>query len=330
MATSLGELAVRFGLELVGDPDCCVERVATLAQAGPGALSFLANPKYRAQLAGTRASAVVLAAADVGRCPVPALVAGNPYAAYARIAQVLHPAAAPVAGVHASAVVAADAVLDATAEVGAGAVVESGVEVGPAAVIGPGCVLMQGVKVGAATRLLARVTVYPGTVIGQRCMVQAGAVLGADGFGFAPDQDGYVRIPQVGGLRIGDDVDIGANTTIDRGAIEDTVIGDGVKIDNLVQVGHNVRIGEHTVIAGCVGISGSATIGRRCMIGGKAGIAGHLEIGDDVAITGLTMVSRSLAGPGMYSSGWPALPTREWRRVVAGLRRSINRKDSDE
>ncbi len=327
---SLGELAVRFGLELVGDPACRVERVATLAQAGPGALSFLANPKYRSQLAATRASAVVVAEGDVARCPVPALVAANPYAAYARIAQLLHPAVAPAAGVHPAAVVAADARVDATAEVGAGAVLESGVEVGPAAVIGPGCVLMRGVRVGAASRLLARVTAYPGTVIGQRCVVQAGAVLGSDGFGFAPDKDGYVRIPQVGSLRIGDDVDIGANTTIDRGAIEDTVIGDGVKIDNLVQVGHNVRIGEHTVIAGCVGISGSATIGRRCMIGGKAGIAGHLEIGDDVAITGLTMVSRSLPGPGMYSSGWPALPTREWRRAVAGLRRSINRKDSDE
>lgn len=330
MATSLGELAVRFGLELVGDPGCRIERVATLAQAGPGTLSFLANPRYRGQLAGTRAAAVVLAEGDVERCPVPALVTGNPYAAYARIAQVLHPAAAPVAGIHPAAVVADDARIDATAEVAAGAVIESGVEVGAAAVIGPGCVLMRGVRVGAATRLLARVTVYSGTVLGERCVVQAGAVLGSDGFGFAPDRDGYVRIPQVGGLRIGDDVDIGANTTIDRGSIEDTVIADGVKLDNLVQVGHNVRIGEHTVVAGCVGISGSSTLGRRCMIGGKVGIAGHLEIGDDVAITGLTMVSRSLPGPGMYSSGWPAQPAREWRRQVAGLRRTTNRKDSNE
>ena len=158
-------------------------------------------------------------------------------------------------------------------------------------------------------------------LIGQRCVMHAGAVIGADGFGFAPDRDGYVKVPQVGGVRIGNDVEIGANTTVDRGAIDDTVIEDGVKLDNLVQVGHNVRIGEHTVVAGCAGISGSTTIGKRCMIGGSAGLVGHIELGDDVLITGLTMVTRSLKGPGIYSSGMPSLPAAEWRKTVARLRR---------
>ena len=321
MGTTLGELAVRFGLELAGDPAQLVTGVATLQSAGPGTVSFLANPSYRRHLATTRASAVVLDAASAPSCPVAALVSGNPYAAYARIAQVLHPEPAAPPGIHPTAVVDGDAELAPDASVGPLAVVEAGATVAAGAAIGPGCHLMRGAKIGPGSRLVARVTVYPGVVLGSRCVVHAGAVLGADGFGFAPERDGYVKVPQVGGLRIGDDVDIGANTTIDRGAIEDTVIEDGVKLDNLVQVGHNVRIGAHTVVAGCVGISGSTTVGRRCMIGGAVGIAGHLELGDDVIVTGYSLVTRSLRGPGMYSSGMPAVPAAEWRRTVARLRR---------
>jgi UDP-3-O-[3-hydroxymyristoyl] glucosamine N-acyltransferase len=207
------------------------------------------------------------------------------------------------------------------AAVGPQALVEAGVTIGSRASVGPGCVVMRGASIGPDSRLVARVTLYPGVVLGSRCTVHAGAVIGADGFGFAPDRDGYVKVPQVGGVRIGDDVDIGANTTIDRGAIEDTVIEDGVKLDNLVQIGHNVHIGAHTVLAGCVGISGSTTIGKRCMIGGASGTVGHIELGDDVLVTGMTMVTRSLKEPGIYSAGWPAVPAAEWRKTVARVRR---------
>jgi UDP-3-O-[3-hydroxymyristoyl] glucosamine N-acyltransferase len=321
MGTTLGELAVRFGLELAGDPALEVGSVATLQAAGPGSVAFLANPRYRRHLAATRATAVVLDAGSAAGCPVAALVGANPYAAFARIAQLLHPAPAVAGGIHPSAIVDPSATVAADAAVGPRAVVEAGATVGARALVGPGCVLMKDAHVGADTRLLAQVTLYPGTVIGERCLVHAGAVIGADGFGFAPDRDGYVKVPQVGGVRIGDDVEIGANTTIDRGTIEDTVIGDGVKLDNQVQVGHNVRIGAHTVVAGCAGISGSTVIGRRCMIGGAVGLAGHLELGDEVVVTGFSLVTRSLPGPGVYSSGMPAIPAGDWRHAVARLRR---------
>ncbi|MCU0977294.1 MAG: UDP-3-O-(3-hydroxymyristoyl)glucosamine N-acyltransferase [Steroidobacteraceae bacterium] len=321
MGISLGALAVRFGLELQGDPDAEVATVASLREAGPGSVSFLANPRYRRYLAETRAGAVVLDRAAAAECPVPALIAANPYAAYARIAAELYPVPPVAPGVHPSAVVDPAARVSGDACIGPQAIVEAGAEIGPRALVGPASVVMAGARIGADTRLVARVTVYPGVVIGMRGVLHAGAVIGADGFGFAPDRDGFVKVPQVGSVRIGDDVEIGANTTVDRGAIEDTVIEDGVKLDNLVQVGHNVRIGAHTVVAGCAGISGSTTIGRRCMIGGAAGTVGHIEIADDVVVSGLTMVTRSLKEPGMYSSGWPAVPADEWRRIVAHVRR---------
>lgn len=321
MGTTLGELAVRFGLELAGDPALEVTGVGTLHSAGPGTVTFLANPRYRRHLGGTRAGAVVLDAASAADCPVAALVSPNPYAAFARIAQVLHPQPPVSPGLHPSAVVHPEAVVAADAGVDPQAVVEEGAVIGPRAFVGPGCVVMRGAKIGPDSRLVARVTLYPGVVLGSRCTVHAGAVIGADGFGFAPDRDGYVKVPQLGGVRIGDDVDIGANTTIDRGAIEDTVVEDGVKLDNLVQVGHNVRIGAHTVVAGCVGISGSTVIGKRCMLGGAVGLAGHLELGDDVVVSGYSLVTRSLKEPGMYSSGMPAVPAAEWRKTVARLRR---------
>lgn len=320
MGATLAELAVRFGLELRGDPDLEVDRVATLAAAGPGSVSFFANPKYRRQLRATRATAVVVAPAALADCPVAALLAANPYAAYARIAAELYPEPPVQAGVHPSAAVAADAVIDPTASIGAQAVIESGCRIGPRVVVGPGSILLPGCSVGEDTRLVARVTLYQGVTIGRRCVLHAGAVIGADGFGFAPEQGAYIKVPQVGSVTIGDDVEIGACTTVDRGAIDDTVIEAGVKLDNLVQVGHNSRIGAHTVVAGCVGISGSSSIGRRCMLGGAVGVAGHLEIGDDVAVTGLSLVSRSLPGPGVYSSGIPAIAAADWRRAVVRLR----------
>jgi len=313
----LAELAVRFGCELRGDPEATVERVASLQEGGPGALAFLANPRYRRHLTDTRATAVVLDAAAAEACPVAALVTANPYATYARIAQLLYPDPPLAAGRHPSAVVEDGAEVDDTAYVGALAFVAAGAVIGPRVLVGPGSVVLAGARIGADTRLVARVTVCERVRVGVRCMLHPGSVLGADGFGHARDADGYVRVPQVGSVTVGDDVEVGANTTIDRGAIGDTVIGDGVKIDNQVQVGHNVRIGEHTVIAACSGVSGSAVIGRRCMLGGMVGVVGHLEICDDVAITGRTMVSSSIRRPGIYSSGLPADEARRFRRNAA-------------
>jgi UDP-3-O-[3-hydroxymyristoyl] glucosamine N-acyltransferase len=314
-------LAVRFGLELDGDPDTRVSHVATLSQAAPGSVSFLANSRYRRSLKTTRAGAVVLTAADAESCPVAALIAPNPYLSYARIAELMYPESKADPGVHPTAVVSAGARVAASATVEALAVIEEDVEIGERAVVGPGCIVQRGARIGADTRLVARVNLYPGVVLGERGLVHAGAVIGADGFGFAPDRGTWFKVPQVGSVRIGDDVEIGANTTIDRGAIGDTVVENGAKLDNQIQVGHNVTIGAHTAIAACTGISGSTIIGQRCLIGGMVGFAGHLNIADDVMITGCSLVSASIREAGSYSSGMPTVPTRAWRRMVAHLRR---------
>jgi UDP-3-O-[3-hydroxymyristoyl] glucosamine N-acyltransferase len=317
---TLGQLAARFGLVLRGDPGLSVSGVATLRDASPGSITFLANPRYRRYLGETRATAVIVDEPAAPDCAVAALVTRNPYAAYARIAAFLHPQPVLPAGVHPSAVVDPSATVAASAHVAPMAVVEAGATIGERAVIGAGSVVGANAVIGADTRLAARVTLYPGVRLGERCIVHSGVVLGADGFGIAQDTDGWVKVPQLGSVRIGNDVEIGANTTIDRGAIEDTVIEDDVKLDNQIQIAHNVRIGAHTAIAGCVGISGSTTIGRRCMIGGAVGIAGHLDICDNVAVLGLTLVSRSITKPGIYSSSIPAMEAGDWRRVVARLR----------
>lgn len=321
MPVRLADLAVRFGCELRGDPDTLVERVASLAEAADGSVTFLANPRYRRHLATTRASAVVLAASEADACPVAALVALNPYATYARIAQWLHPAPAVAGGRHPSAVVEEGAEVDPTAWVGAQAYVAPGARIGARAHIGPGSQVLGGATVGPDSRLAANVTLCASVRIGSRCILHPGVVIGADGFGHAPDGGVYVKVPQVGSVVIGDDVEIGANSAIDRGAIGDTVVEDGVKIDNLVQIGHNARIGAHTVIAACVGVAGSAVVGRRCMIGGMVGIAGHLEICDDVALTGKTMVSSSITQPGVYSGKLPMDDARVFRRNAARFRR---------
>ncbi|MBV6422501.1 MAG: UDP-3-O-acylglucosamine N-acyltransferase [Steroidobacteraceae bacterium] len=321
MPVSLGELAVRFGCELRGDPDLAVERVATLATAGPDAVAFVANPKYRAQLATTRAAAVIVDAATAQATGRPVLIAANPYATYARIAAVLHPAPRFAPGAHPTAWIAPLAQVDGSAHIGAHVSIGEGVQVGPRVVIGPGCVIEDGCELAADVRLVARVTVCRGTRIGARTLVQPGAVLGADGFGFAPERGTWVKVPQLGRTLIGEDVEIGANTTIDRGAIGDTVIEDGVKLDNQIQIGHNVRIGAHSALAGCVGVSGSVTIGKRCQLGGAVGVAGHLTICDDVAVTGYSLVSHSITEPGVYSSGMPVIAAQDWRRAVARLHR---------
>jgi UDP-3-O-[3-hydroxymyristoyl] glucosamine N-acyltransferase len=317
MSITLGELAVRFGCSLKGSPDVCVSRVATIDHADAESITFLANPRYRRHLAHTKAAAVVLEPKYADESPVAALLSPNPYATYARIASLLYPPPAVPAGRHATSCIDPSAKIDPSAAVGPNTVIEAEAEIGPRAVIGPGCIVMRGARIGADTRLIASVTVYDGVVIGERCIVHAGTVIGADGFGFAPDRGTWVKIPQVGGVRIGSDVEIGANCTIDRGAIEDTVIGDGVKLDNLVHIAHNVQVGAHTVMAGQSGIAGSTTVGQRCMIGGQVGIGGQLTICDDVAVTGKSFVSTSIRKPGLYSGSLTVDEAARFRKNAA-------------
>lgn len=321
MAISLGELATQFGCELIGDPSVQVSRVASLSGADGSSVSFLSSPAYRPQLQETRAAAVILRATDAGLCPVNALVTANPYLLYARIAGVLHPQPVAPASVHASATVAASASVSSTAHVGPQAVIGERCVIGDGAYIGPGCVIADDCRIGDATRLVANVTLGADVYIGLRCIVHPGAVIGSDGFGNAMSETGWVKVPQLGGVRIGDDVEIGSNTTIDRGAIDHTVIGNGVRLDNLVQIAHNVRIGEHTAMAAMTGISGSTVIGKRCMFAGQTGIVGHVTICDDVVVTGKTMITKNIDKPGTYAGGFPAEESGTWKRLVARFRR---------
>ena len=318
---TLAELANRVRARLHGDPDCVISRVETLRNAAPGAISFLANPCYRKYLAGTAASAVILAPELLEDCPAAALVSDNPYLAYARVAALFRRSPQPGRGVHPAARLAADVRLGEGVSIGPNCVLEEGVSVGSRSVIGPGCILGAGSQLGPDSHLAAGVTVCYGVVIGSRAHIHPGAVLGSDGFGLAKNGEAWESVPQLGGLRIGNDVEIGANTTIARGALDDTVIDDGVKLDSQVHIGHNVHIGAHTVLAGCVGVSGSAEIGRHCLIGGGVGIVGHLEIADDVIITGMSMVTRTIRAAGVYSSGVPAQGGKDWNRNLARLRR---------
>ena len=321
IALTLGELAAQVGAELHGDAACRIDGVAPLDRARPGAIAFLNNPRFRRHLATTAASAVILRREDLADCGVSALVSTNPYWTYARVAALLYPLPLLSQGVHPSAVVEADSQVATSAWIGPHCVVESGAVIDANVFIGPACVIGARARIGAGSRLEARVTVCHDVRIGKRALIFPGAVIGSDGFGLAGDAGSWVRVPQLGTVTVGDDVEIGANTTIDRGALDDTVIEDGVKLDNQIQVAHNVRIGAHTAIAGCAGIAGSATIGKRCTVGGGVGIAGHLEIADDVHLTGMTFVTKSITAPGLYSSGMPAETNRQWHRSIARYRK---------
>jgi UDP-3-O-[3-hydroxymyristoyl] glucosamine N-acyltransferase len=316
----LAEIVARFGGELLGDPDLVVRQVGTLARAAPGEIAFLAHPKYRPALAATRASAVIVTEAERGVTALPRIVCDDPYAYFARVSRLFNPPPEVEPGVHPTAVVSPDASIAASACVGPGCVIERGARIGDKVALGAGCFVGGDAAIGAESRLYPRVTVCARCVIGTRAVVHSGAVIGADGFGFAPDSGEWIKIPQIGRVVIGDDVEIGANTTIDRGAVDDTIIEDGVKIDNQVQIGHNCRIGAHTAIAGCVGIAGSTRIGRHCMIGGAAMIGGHLDIADRVVISAASAVGKSISQPGQYSSGFPAVEASEWWRTVALVR----------
>ncbi len=321
MAQTLGRLAEAVGGTLQNaDPECVITGVATLQHAGAGDIGFLANAGYRKYLQDSRASAVILSPDDAAGYPGAAIVSSNPYSSYARAAALIFPAAPALQGVHASASVAADSTVDASAWIGPQCVVEAGAEIQAGVQLAAGCFIGASSVIGANSVLSANVVICHDVSIGERVKVAAGAVIGADGFGLANEDGRWINVPQLGSVRIGNDVDIGANTTIDRGALEDTVLEEGVRLDNQIQVAHNVHIGAHTAIAGCVGISGSAKIGRHCMIGGGSGIVGHLEITDHVIITGMTMVTKSIDKPGVYSSGVPAQENDTWNRNYARFR----------
>ncbi len=320
----LGVLAQHLGAELRGDADARIDRLGPLETADAQTISFLANPRYQAQLAHSQAGCVIVgpALADVAAARGAALICADPYHAFARLTQwwAARTRRPPVPGVHPTAVVEEGAVIAADASVGPLCVVGRGARIGPGAVIGPQCQLGEEASVGAGTCLKARVLLSDACRIGERGIVHGGAVIGADGFGFAPREGRWDKIEQLGAVRIGDDVEIGANTCIDRGALDDTVLGDGVKLDNLVQIGHNVRIGDHTAFAGCVGVAGSARIGRHCTAGGGAIILGHLEIVDHVHITAATLITRSIRKPGQYSGAFPFDDNAAWEKNAATLR----------
>lgn len=314
---TLKVLAERFSLDFQGNPETVIDGIGTLANARPGQLAFLANSKYTTQLAGTQASVVVLGADDAAHCPCACLISANPYVSFAQISQLFDDGDDLPQGIHATAAVAEGAIISASARIGAfvtvsaGSRIEDGAHIHDHCHIGPDCI------VGAHSRLLPRVTLVKRVRLGRSVRIHSGAVLGADGFGIAMHQGQWLKIAQLGGVDIGDDCEIGANTTIDRGAIEDTVLENDVRLDNQIQIGHNVRIGAHTAVAGCVAIAGSTRIGRYCLIGGAAGIVGHIEIADKVVVGAMSLVTHSLTEPGEYASGTPIMPKSEWRKNAA-------------
>jgi UDP-3-O-[3-hydroxymyristoyl] glucosamine N-acyltransferase len=316
----LSEIAERLGGRVLGRAETRICQVATLEAAKSDHISFLTNSKYRAQLVSTRAGAVILGEADAGATGLPRIISDNPYAYFARVSALLNPMPEVKPGIDSGAFIGPGARIDATASIAATTVIGAGATIGAHSVIGAGCHIGENAVVGRNARLYPRVVVYHDCVIGDNLIAHAGAVIGSDGFGHALDQGRWVKIPQIGRVVIGNDVEIGANTTIDRGALDDTVIEDGVKLDNQIQIAHNVRIGAHTAIAGCVGIAGSTTIGKYCQIGGSAGILGHLQIADHVEIAAFTLIGKSIREPGAYAGILPFSTVADWRRNSVHLR----------
>ncbi len=305
----LSDIVAQLGGRVLGDAEVRITQIATLEHARSDQISFLTNSRYRPQLADTQAGAVILAEADADATGLPRIISDNPYAYFARVSALLNPLPEARPGIHPSAVIGAGAKIDATASIAATAVVGEGAAIGPYSVVGEGCYIGNNAIIGSHARLYPRVVIYHDCVIGDNLIAHSGAVIGADGFGIAMDGDRWIKIQQIGRVVIGNDVEIGANTTIDRGALDDTVIEDGVKLDNQIQVAHNVRIGAHTAIAGCVGIAGSTTIGRHCRIGGSAGILGHLHIADHVEIAAFTLIAKSIREAGSYTGAYSRFPS---------------------
>lgn len=316
----LGDLAQQLGAELRGDAAVQITGLATLSGAQVGQVSFLANPQYRSQLQDTRASAVIVHPDLAGECPVACLLSTNPYLTYAKASQLFDQRPRQPEGIAGSAVIASGVILGQGCRIGPRVVIEAGCVLGDRVEVGPGTVIGANSRIGHDCLLHANVTIYHGVTLGERCVVQSGVVIGGDGFGYAPAQGGWHKIAQLGGVRIGNDVEIGASTTIDRGALSDTLIGNNVILDNQIQIAHNVEIGDGTAIAGCTGIAGSTRIGKHCTIAGAVGIAGHLEIADKVHITMRSAITKSITEPGSYSSGTAMSTTAEWRKNAARFR----------
>ena len=322
MVWNLGQLAETVGGIVQGDAAYLIEGVGTLQAATATEISFLTNLKYKKYLADSMAGAVIVTQDAAGFVKNNAIIVDNPHAAYAKISALLHPPVKPPQGIHPSAWVSPESNCAENVSIGPQAVIEAGVTLAEGVCVGAGSVVQQGSLIGCDSQLMANVTVYHDTVIGERVLIHSGAVIGADGFGFADDGGEWVKVPQLGAVKIGNDVEIGANTCIDRGAIEDTLIGHGVKLDNQIQVAHNVTLGAHTIMAGASGVAGSTKVGKNCIIGGGVCINGHLEIADGVMFTGMTMVTKSIKEAGVYSSGLPVEPTKEWHRNSVRYRQS--------
>ncbi|MEW6563069.1 MAG: UDP-3-O-(3-hydroxymyristoyl)glucosamine N-acyltransferase [Pseudomonadota bacterium] len=316
----LRELVARFGGRIEGDPEVEIVQVATLSSAQPGQIAFLSNSKYRAQLDGTQAGAVILSDADADATDLPRIVCDNPYAYFARLSAFLNPMPRYEPGIHPTAAIGEGAEIAQSAYIGPHVTIGAGAKIGDGSVILDGSSIGERVVIGHQAFIYPRVVIYHDCVIGARLIAHSGVVIGADGFGIAMEDGRWNKIPQIGRVVIGDDVEVGANTTIDRGALDDTLIGDGVKLDNQIQIAHNVRIGAHTAIAGCVGIAGSATIGSYCRVGGSAGILGHLQIADHVEIASFTLIGKSIRQPGSYAGIYPFSSNDEWRKNAAHLR----------
>ncbi|QXH45795.1 UDP-3-O-(3-hydroxymyristoyl)glucosamine N-acyltransferase [Pseudomonas xanthosomatis] len=317
---TLGQLAEALGAQLKGPEALQITGLATLQEAGAGQLSFLANKQYRKFLDDTQAAAVLLKAEDAEGFAGNALIVADPYLAYARISHLFDPKPKAVAGIHPSAVVHEDAQVDASASIGPFAVIEAGARIGANVSVAAHCFVGARCVIGDGGWLAPRVTLYHDVTIGKRVVIQSGAVIGGEGFGFANEKGVWQKIAQIGGVTLGDDVEIGVNTAVDRGALSDTRIGNGVKLDNQIQIAHNVQVGDHTAMAACVGISGSTKIGRHCMIAGGVGMVGHIDVCDNVFVSGMTMVTRSITEPGGYSSGTAMQPLAEWRKSAARIR----------
>ena len=321
----LRDIISKLGGEAIGEVGRPLLGVGTVAGAADTQITFLANPKYRAALATTDAAAVIVGANDRDATSKPRIVANNPYAYFARAAQLFQPSTVVAGGVHASAVIHAGATIASSAYIAEFVSIGANASIGERVQIGAGSVIGENVSIGADSVIAARATIYAHCQVGQRAIVHSGVVIGADGFGFAADfnvnEGGWVKIPQTGRVIIGDDCEIGANTTIDRGAIDDTIIGNDVKLDNQVQVGHNCIIGDHTVISGCVGIAGSTTIGKCVMVGGAAGFTGHLSVCDGAIISAMTLVTKSITEPGMVTGVMPQMKHADWLKNIAHLRR---------
>lgn len=322
MQYTLRELVDGIDASIQGNPDCLIDGVCTIQEGVPGRIAFLMNPLYKKHLQTTRASAVIVLASDAVDCPVNAVISHDPYYTYTLIARRFDDRPHQAMGIHPTAVIGKNTVIDPTASVGPHTTIGSDVVIGPHVMIGPGCCVGDRSIIQENTRIDANVVIYHHVKLGKRVLIASGTVVGSDGFGIAKHKGVWHKVPQLGSVIIEDDVEIGAGCTIDRGAIGDTVIEQGVKLDNLIQIGHNVRIGKHTAMAAYVGVSGSTTIGSNCMIGGKAGFAGHLTVADNVIITGGTVVSKSIRKPGVYSSGVGGVVTNlEWRKNSARLLR---------